>query len=104
MAAYAALVSLFNNIEQIKDRPRLVASLDKYQIESIVTRIDFLLDFVESCNYEGSISIEEAEELESQIAAAAHEAEDVIESHIVDQILPHSTEIALGAFNYICRK
>ncbi|XP_057780130.1 putative late blight resistance protein homolog R1A-10 [Salvia miltiorrhiza] len=69
MAAYAALVSVMNIIEQMMSHPRLSTVFDKKQIESL-----------------GGEGSREASDLESQIASAAHAAEDVIESHIVDQI------------------
>ncbi|KAL8547394.1 hypothetical protein ACS0TY_006934 [Phlomoides rotata] len=84
MAAYAALVSLSNNVDQIRNHPQFSTSFDKQQMESLLQRLEFLLDFVESCNSYGD-GKEEAQELEKQIASAAHAAEDVIESHIVDQ-------------------
>ncbi|KAH6781532.1 hypothetical protein C2S51_006825 [Perilla frutescens var. frutescens] len=84
MAAYAALLSLVNNIHQIINHPRLSSSLDKKEIQPLLEKADFLLDFVEKNNYGGGSK--EAEHLERQIAFAAHAAEDVIESHIVDQI------------------
>ncbi|KAL8547406.1 hypothetical protein ACS0TY_006945 [Phlomoides rotata] len=91
MAAYAALVSLTNNMQQIQNHPRLSTSFDKKQMESLLQRLNFLLDFIQSHNSYGG-SKDEVEELERQIASAAHSAEDLIESHIVDQILAGSTE------------
>ncbi|KAL8493081.1 hypothetical protein ACS0TY_024339 [Phlomoides rotata] len=96
MAAYAALGSLINNIEQIQNHPRLSTSFDRNQIKSLLQMLDFLLDFIENyttTSYRGS----KDEELyyyvlERQIASAAHAAEDVIESHIVDQILSPSSD------------
>ncbi|KAI3463960.1 hypothetical protein Pfo_020623 [Paulownia fortunei] len=88
MAAYAALVSLMHIMEQIENNPRHSVSLDKKQIESLREKVGFLQDFIEDCSHGGS---KEAEVLESQIASAAYAAEDVIESHVVDQILAGST-------------
>ncbi|KAI3464089.1 hypothetical protein Pfo_020752 [Paulownia fortunei] len=88
MAAYAALVSLMNIMVQIQNHPRHSISLDKKQIESLCEKVGFLQDFIESYSHGGS---EEAEDLESQIACAAYAAEDVIESHVVDQIHAGST-------------
>ncbi|KAL8510387.1 hypothetical protein ACS0TY_017270 [Phlomoides rotata] len=93
MASYASIVSLMNILDQIKNHPRFFNSLDKYQIESFGEKLDFFLDFVENYNSDEGISREEAEELVSQITSAAHEAEDAIESHIVDHIHSGSTEI-----------
>ncbi|KAL8547346.1 hypothetical protein ACS0TY_006898 [Phlomoides rotata] len=69
-----------NTIHNIHNHSRLSTSLDKGQIESLGEKLDFLLDFVENHHSH------EAEILESQIASLAHATEDVIESHIVDQI------------------
>ncbi|XP_042041916.1 uncharacterized protein LOC121787298 isoform X2 [Salvia splendens] len=84
MAAYASVASLINTTEQIMDHPQLATSFDPKQMESLREIVDFLLDFMESCTSHGSS--EAARDLESQIASAAHAAEDVIESHVVDQI------------------
>ncbi|KAH6758339.1 hypothetical protein C2S51_018574 [Perilla frutescens var. frutescens] len=89
MAAYAALVTLVNLIEDMQNHPRLSFCFDKKQIESLGEKVHFLLNFIESCNSHGGSK--EAEDLESQIASAAQEVEDVIESHIVDQILAGRT-------------
>ncbi|GER48513.1 disease resistance protein [Striga asiatica] len=80
MAAYAALVSLMNIIEQIQHHPHPPISLDNKQVESLTVEITFLEDFLE--NYPTS------EALESRIANAAYAVEDIIEFHVVDQILP----------------
>ncbi|KAL8547392.1 hypothetical protein ACS0TY_006932 [Phlomoides rotata] len=87
MAAYAALVSLINNIEQIKIHPHVSTLFDEKQVKSLLKRVDSLLVFIESYNSYGG-SKDDAEDLARQITSAAHSAEDVIESHIVDQILP----------------
>ncbi|EYU29928.1 hypothetical protein MIMGU_mgv1a001694mg [Erythranthe guttata] len=84
MAAYAAVVSLMNNIDNIQNHPRFSISLDKKQTESLGEKLDFLLDFIEMNHSH--------EFLETEIASAAYAAEDVIESHIVDQI--HSGSIS----------
>ncbi|KAL7115224.1 hypothetical protein ACP275_04G171600 [Erythranthe tilingii] len=85
MAAYAAVVSLMNVIYNIQNHPQFSISLfDEKQAESLGEKLDFLLDFIES-NHSHEL-------LESEIASAAYAAEDVIESHIVDQI--HSGSIS----------
>ncbi|KAI3464077.1 hypothetical protein Pfo_020740 [Paulownia fortunei] len=90
MAAYAALVSLMNTMEQIQNHPRHSISLNKKQIESLLEKVGFLQDFIEGYSHGGS---KEAEVLESHIASAAYAAEDVIESHVVNQI--HAGSISL---------
>ncbi|KAK6125043.1 hypothetical protein DH2020_041221 [Rehmannia glutinosa] len=83
MAAYAALVSLRHIIEQLQHHPRPPISLHKLQVESLTERVTFLQDFLE--NYSC------VDALEGRIADAAYAAEDIIESHIVDQIQAGST-------------
>ncbi|KAH6758337.1 hypothetical protein C2S51_018572 [Perilla frutescens var. frutescens] len=85
MAAYAALVTLVNLMEDMQNHPRLSTCFDKKQIESLGEKVHFLLNFIES--YDSHGGSKEAEDLEGEIVYAAQEAEDVIESHIVDRIL-----------------
>ncbi|KAL0319416.1 UNVERIFIED_CONTAM: putative late blight resistance proteinR1A-10, partial [Sesamum angustifolium] len=88
--AYAALVSLVHTIEQIQHHPRPPISLDKQQLQSLQEQVAFLQDSLEL--YSHRLIIQEYEGgLVIRIADAAHAAEDVIESHIVDQILDQST-------------
>ncbi|KAL9170425.1 hypothetical protein ABFS82_04G144800 [Erythranthe guttata] len=77
MAAYAALVSLTNTMDQI---------------QSLSMKVSFLLNFIER-DYSHGVATKRAQLLESQIASAASAAEDVIESHVVDQI--HGGSITL---------
>ncbi|KAL7135235.1 hypothetical protein ABFS83_11G079800 [Erythranthe nasuta] len=84
MAAYAALVSVLTIIDQIQNHPRLSISFDKNQIESLGEKVGFWLDFIETDTH--GVIIEQAQVLERRIASAAYAAEDVIESHVVDQI------------------
>ncbi|KAI3472775.1 hypothetical protein Pfo_031178 [Paulownia fortunei] len=88
MAAYAAVVSLMNIMEQIQNHTRNSFFFHKKQIESLREKVGFLQEFIEGYSHGGS---KEAEVLESQIACAAHAAEDVIETHVVNQILAGST-------------
>ncbi|KAL7139700.1 hypothetical protein ABFS83_09G071300 [Erythranthe nasuta] len=87
MAAYAALLSLKHNIEQIQLHPRPPISLHQKQVHSLTDNLNFLQEFLEvySCGG-GSSSREAVDVLESRIADAAHAAEDIIETRIVDQI------------------
>lgn len=86
MAAYAAVVSLMNTMDAIMNHPRLSTSLDKEQIQSLCQKFGVLLQFIEDYNSHGVDEEADCLELERKIASAAHTAEDVIESHIVDQI------------------
>ncbi|KAL8056776.1 hypothetical protein ABFX02_04G140500 [Erythranthe guttata] len=89
MAAYASLVSLLNIMDQIQNHPRLSICLHQEQAQSLCEKIDFLLHFIQSTHSHGGSK--EVEVLESQIARAAYAAEDIIESHIVDQLAAGST-------------
>ncbi|KAL8517555.1 hypothetical protein ACS0TY_015710 [Phlomoides rotata] len=89
MAAYAAVVSLMTTVDNIQNHPLHSFSVDNKQIESLENILGFLLDFIES--YNSRRGSKEDEVLESRITSAAHLAEDVIESHIVDQIHAGST-------------
>ncbi|KAH6810267.1 hypothetical protein C2S51_024029 [Perilla frutescens var. frutescens] len=82
-AAYEALVSLMNTIEQIKNHPLISTYLFKEQIESVGQNVGFLLVFIEKySSHAGN------DGLEKRIASAADKAEGVIVSHIADQIRP----------------
>ncbi|KAL0341858.1 UNVERIFIED_CONTAM: Disease resistance protein RPP13 [Sesamum calycinum] len=83
--AYAALVSLMHIIEQIQHHPHPPVCLDKEQVQSLQENVAFLQDFLEC--YHRLISKEYEDGLVVRIADAAHATEDVIENHIVDQIL-----------------
>ncbi|KAH6810265.1 hypothetical protein C2S51_024027 [Perilla frutescens var. frutescens] len=80
-AAYDALVSLMNTIEQIKNHALISTYLDEEQLESVGQRVELMLDFIEKYSSHGG-----NDGLEKRIASAANKAEGVIESHIVDQI------------------
>ncbi|XP_051115978.1 putative late blight resistance protein homolog R1B-17 [Andrographis paniculata] len=88
MAAYAALVSLTNTIamEQIP-RPLIShqISIDGGLIEALQERVDFLVQFLEE-GWKGSKG------LEDWIAAAAHGAEDAIESSVVGKFLAYTSQ------------
>ncbi|XP_047961356.1 putative late blight resistance protein homolog R1B-16 [Salvia hispanica] len=82
MAAYAALVSLMNMIDSIKNHHSPPISLHKPQIQSLIEYGIFLLEFLQA--YKSPVpNHDEADPLEMRIADAAYAAEDVIESHIV---------------------
>ncbi|KAL8458537.1 hypothetical protein ACS0TY_036165 [Phlomoides rotata] len=85
MAAYAAVVSLMYSINQIQNHFHPPVSLDKNVVESLAENLTFLQDFLECYSFHFGYS-KEANPLEMRIADAAYAAEDVIESHIFDQI------------------
>ncbi|GFP90422.1 putative late blight resistance protein homolog r1a-6 [Phtheirospermum japonicum] len=83
MAAYGALVFVMHIVEQIQSHPlRPPISLDKKLAQSLTDNVTFLQDYLEN---DSSVDNEEADALECRIADAAYAAEDIIESHIVDQ-------------------
>lgn len=60
-------------------------SIDKQQVESLTEKVNSLQEFLET--YQSPVAgTDEADPLEIRIADAAYAAEDVIESHIVDNI------------------
>ncbi|XP_047962203.1 late blight resistance protein R1-A-like [Salvia hispanica] len=86
MAAYAALVSIMQIIHEIEHHPFPPISMDKKQVESLTEIITFLQEFLEG--YKSPFADgDEADPLEMRIADTVYAAKDVIESHIVDQIL-----------------
>ncbi|KAL0441375.1 UNVERIFIED_CONTAM: putative late blight resistance proteinR1A-10 [Sesamum radiatum] len=87
--AYAALVSLMHILEQIQCHPRPPVSLDIEQVQSLQENVAVLQDFLEL--HSNRLSQECEGGLVVRIAGAAHAAEDVIENHLVDQILDQST-------------
>ncbi|KAH6831932.1 hypothetical protein C2S53_012807 [Perilla frutescens var. hirtella] len=83
-AAYAALVSLSHITHQILHPPPAHHFLiPAEQIESLQEQVSSLIDFLEK---QSSRSSQEIEDLEKRIVGAAHEAEDIIESYVVNQI------------------
>ncbi|KAK4427372.1 putative late blight resistance proteinR1A-10 [Sesamum alatum] len=97
--AYAALVSLMHIIQQIQHHPRPPVSLDREQVQSLQENVAVLQDFLEL--YSQRLSQECEDGLVVRIAGAAHAAEDVIESRIVDQILDQSTSTRLDNISSI---
>ncbi|EYU21848.1 hypothetical protein MIMGU_mgv1a023991mg [Erythranthe guttata] len=91
MAAYAALLSLRHIIEQIQHHPRPPISLDQNQVQSLTDNLNFLQKFLEHGYPCVGSSREAIDVFESRIADAAHAAEDIIETWVVDQILAEST-------------
>ncbi|XP_057786711.1 putative late blight resistance protein homolog R1A-10 [Salvia miltiorrhiza] len=96
MAAYAALVSVMHIIDNLQLHPRPPISLHIKQLHSLIQKINFLLEFLQGYNPHLGYTAE-ADPLESRIADAAHAAEDVIESHIVDQITSDGKKMSSDA-------
>ncbi|KAL7099415.1 hypothetical protein ACP275_09G083300 [Erythranthe tilingii] len=87
MAAYAALLSLRHIIEQLQHHPSPPISLDQNQVQSLTDNLNFLQKIIEQEYACVGISKEAIDVFESRIADAAHAAEDIIETRVVDQIL-----------------
>ncbi|XP_047949564.1 putative late blight resistance protein homolog R1B-17 [Salvia hispanica] len=85
-AAFAALVSLQNNLRLIDNHPNHTFPFEEKQIDFLSDNVSFLINFMKSYNYSHGARRGTAEALEMRIARAAQVAEDVIESHMVDQI------------------
>ncbi|XP_057790018.1 putative late blight resistance protein homolog R1C-3 [Salvia miltiorrhiza] len=100
MAAYASLVSLLNTMEQIQTHPLLSTCFDKYQNESLRTKVDFFLDFVENYSDAGS---READDLLRRIAFVAHAAEDITECEATDRVRAVSTKKRLQMLLHLQR-
>ncbi|KAH6763650.1 hypothetical protein C2S51_014899 [Perilla frutescens var. frutescens] len=112
--AYAALLSLKHNLDMIQNHPRHF-SFENEQIGSLVKCAVYLISFMEECDHCHCCSLEGAEALERRIARAAQAAEDVIESHVVDQIIAGKGKAATSRFlldlqkviedmDFVCRK
>ncbi|KAL1555784.1 putative late blight resistance protein R1B-17 [Salvia divinorum] len=85
-AAFAALVSLQNNMRLIYSHTNHTFPFEIEQILSLWGSVRFLIDFMTSYDNSHGVRRETAEALEIRIARAAQVAEDVIEAHMVDQI------------------
>ncbi|XP_042034639.1 uncharacterized protein LOC121781028 isoform X2 [Salvia splendens] len=103
MAAYGALVSLMHIIETLEKHPSPPISIDEKQVQSLTQNITFLQDFLD-CYISPFAESHEADPLERRIADAVYAAEDVIESHIVDQIHSGSTIVADHDFYHNLQK
>ncbi|XP_073121143.1 putative late blight resistance protein homolog R1A-10 [Henckelia pumila] len=87
-AAYAALMSLMRTSEMILHPSQKWLRLHTNMIRSLLQKVLLLQEFLEDYSHRGH---EEMAGLERQIADMAYAAEDVIESHVLDQILALST-------------
>ncbi|KAL0417178.1 UNVERIFIED_CONTAM: putative late blight resistance proteinR1C-3 [Sesamum latifolium] len=74
--------------------------VDKERIQSLMEKVEFLVDFFEVHSQRKS---QEMEDLASQIAVVAEEVEDIIDLHVVDQLREGSNaesyrQLALSSF------
>ncbi|KAL0464113.1 UNVERIFIED_CONTAM: putative late blight resistance proteinR1A-10 [Sesamum latifolium] len=86
--AYAALVSLAQTLEQILHHHQyctIPLLCEEQLFESLQEKLSFLQAFLEDYSQNGG---ETVEGLEGRIRDVAYRAEDIIESHVSDQISP----------------
>ncbi|KAL0341491.1 UNVERIFIED_CONTAM: Disease resistance RPP8-like protein 3 [Sesamum calycinum] len=103
VAAYASLVSLMqvlDNVQHPARRHRL--HTDKEQIQSLHEKVMLLQEFLEVHSQRKS---QEMEDLARQITVAVHEADDVIDLHVVDQLREESQDKRhhMTALSSFCR-
>ncbi|KAG8388496.1 hypothetical protein BUALT_Bualt02G0131700 [Buddleja alternifolia] len=102
-AAYAAVVSLIHVVENIQNPSMHWILVDRKQIQALHEKVCSLQDFLED-SYNTRRSKLEINGLVSQIADASHEAEDIIESYVVDQIHGQSSDDnAEKSFTFFCQ-
>ncbi|KAL0356179.1 UNVERIFIED_CONTAM: Disease resistance protein RPP13 [Sesamum radiatum] len=103
VAAYASLVSLMHvldNVQHPARRHRL--HLDKERIKSLQEKVQFLQDFLELHSQGKS---QEMEDLAREITVVAHDADDVIDLHVVDQLCQESQDNShhMAALSSFCQ-
>ncbi|KAG8378889.1 hypothetical protein BUALT_Bualt07G0031500 [Buddleja alternifolia] len=83
VAAYASVINLLHVLDQIQHPVRRRLLPNTKQIETLQEKVHFLQEFLE---LHSPTKIEGIEDLVKQITEVANEAEDVINSHVVDQL------------------
>ncbi|KAL0441003.1 UNVERIFIED_CONTAM: putative late blight resistance proteinR1B-17, partial [Sesamum radiatum] len=84
VAAYASLLSLMKVLDNVQHPfPRRQLRFDADRVQSLQEKLQFLVDFLELHSQRMS---QQMEDLAGQIVAAADEAEDFIDTHVVDQL------------------
>ncbi|XP_073124617.1 putative late blight resistance protein homolog R1B-16 [Henckelia pumila] len=81
--AYAALMSLLNTSELVLHPSQQWLRISITQMESLLQKVNLLQEFLEAYSHR---AYPDMAEVESQIAAAAYAAEEIIELHVFDQI------------------
>ncbi|KAL2243729.1 putative late blight resistance protein homolog R1A-3 [Sesamum indicum] len=90
VAAYASLVSLTDVLDNVQHPSRCHRlHLDKEQIQSLHQRVLFLQHFLE---FHSQRISPEMEDLARQLAVVADEADDIIDFHVVNQLLERSED------------
>ncbi|XP_073119479.1 putative late blight resistance protein homolog R1B-23 [Henckelia pumila] len=88
VVAYAALMSLLNTSELILHPSQHWLRINIIQIESLLQKVHLLQEFLEDFSHRAH---EDMAGLETQIADMAYAAEEILESHVLDQIPARST-------------
>ncbi|KAK4394741.1 putative late blight resistance proteinR1A-10 [Sesamum angolense] len=84
VAAYASLLLLMKVLDNVQHPfRRRQLRFDADRVQSLHEKLQFLVDFLERHSQRMS---QEMEDLAGQIVAAADEAEDFIDTHVVDQL------------------
>ncbi|KAG8378874.1 hypothetical protein BUALT_Bualt07G0030000 [Buddleja alternifolia] len=83
VSAYASLLSLMHVLDHIQHPARCHLLVNTKQIETLHEKVHFLQEFLEIHSQGESDHIED---LARQTAKVAYEAEDIIDSHVVDQL------------------
>ncbi|XP_073122371.1 putative late blight resistance protein homolog R1B-16 [Henckelia pumila] len=86
-AAYAALMSLLNTSELLFHPSQQWLRINIVQIVYLLQNVHILQEFLEDYSHRAH---QEMAGVESQIEAAAYAAEEIIESHVLDQISARS--------------
>ncbi|KAL0357577.1 UNVERIFIED_CONTAM: putative disease resistance RPP13-like protein 3 [Sesamum calycinum] len=88
MEAYTALLTLSQILDKLqpRDRRQFFHAKDDL-VESLRQKVGFLQDFLENSPSDKASNFAATESLETRISAAAYAAEDIIESHISNQLL-----------------
>ncbi|KAG8378980.1 hypothetical protein BUALT_Bualt07G0040800 [Buddleja alternifolia] len=98
VSAYASVLSLVHVLDHIQHPSRHRFLPNMKQIETLREKVHFLQEFLE---LHSATKIEGMEDLIKRITAVADEAEDIIDSHVVDQLHGGSqstTDIGLSSF------
>ncbi|KAG8378883.1 hypothetical protein BUALT_Bualt07G0030900 [Buddleja alternifolia] len=83
VAAYASVINLLHVLDQIQHPVRRRLLPNTKQIETLQEKVHFLQEFLEN---HSPTKFEGIEDLVKQISEVANEAEDIIDSHVVDQL------------------
>ncbi|KAL2243704.1 UNVERIFIED_CONTAM: Disease resistance protein RPP8 [Sesamum indicum] len=103
VAAYASLRSLMQVLDNVQHPARRgQLRVDADRVQSLQEKLQFLVDFLE---HRSQRMTQEMEGLAGQIVAAADEAEDFIDTHVVDQLREASEDESyqLAVFSSFCQ-